>query len=162
MPYDRKEADARYRENNREKCNAAADKAHKNNPRKYSKLNADWKKRNPKRVKELASRYRSNHREELNRKNREYQKNNPEVVRGKNHRRRALKANAKGVYTSAQWIALCDKYNNRCLCCGRKKKLTPDHVVPLSKGGSNSIDNIQPLCGPCNSRKHTKTIDFRK
>lgn len=39
--------------------------------------------------------------------------------------------------------------------------LTPDHVVPLSRGGTNYIDNIQPLCGPCNSQKHAKTIDFR-
>lgn len=160
--YNRTESDARYRKNNRDKCNEASGKAHKNNPEKYRKLHADWKKNNPKRVKELSAKYRSEHKEELNRKNREYQRTHPEVVRGKNHRRRALKVNAKGVYTSSQWIALCYKYGNVCLCCDKKKKLTPDHVVPLSKGGSNSIGNIQPLCGPCNSRKNTKTIDFRK
>jgi 5-methylcytosine-specific restriction endonuclease McrA len=34
-------------------------------------------------------------------------------------------------------------------------------VVPVSAGGANTIDNIQPLCGPCNSAKHTQTIDYR-
>lgn len=29
----------------------------------------------------------------------------------------------------------------------------PDHVVPLSRGGSNSITNILPCCSPCNSDK---------
>lgn len=153
--------DAQYRAKNKKNIEAQIKAIQKANPEKYRRLHAEWKRRNPKRVKELSAKYRENHREELNRKNREYQRTHPEITRGKNHRRRALKVNAKGVYTSTQWIALCDKYHNRCLYCGKKKKLTPDHVVPLSKGGRNSIDNIQPLCGPCNSRKHTKTIDFR-
>lgn len=159
--YNRKVSDALYRERNRAKCNKVSCTSQKKKPEKYKILHALWKKRNPDRVKELAARYRNNHREELNKKNREYQRNNPNVILIKNHKRRALKNKAKGAYTSSQWIALCDKYHKRCLCCGRKRKLTADHVVPLSRGGRNSIDNIQPLCGPCNSRKNTKTVDFR-
>jgi 5-methylcytosine-specific restriction endonuclease McrA len=47
------------------------------------------------------------------------------------------------------------------LCCKQEKPLTIDHVVPLSLGGSNSIDNLQPLCHQCNSRKGTRIIDYR-
>jgi 5-methylcytosine-specific restriction endonuclease McrA len=39
--------------------------------------------------------------------------------------------------------------------------LTEDHVVPLSLGGSNDIDNIQPLCKSCNSSKRGRHIDYR-
>ena len=76
--------------------------------------------------------------------------------------RRTRKTKAGGVYTYAQWIALCNKYNNCCLCCGKKRKLTADHVVPVSKGGTSYISNIQPLCGPCNSSKGANTTDYRE
>lgn len=77
------------------------------------------------------------------------------------HTRRARKAANGGKYTAKEWRALCAKYDHRCLCCGEAKRLTPDHVVPIAKGGSNDISNIQPLCLDCNLRKHTQTIDYR-
>jgi 5-methylcytosine-specific restriction endonuclease McrA len=58
------------------------------------------------------------------------------------------------------WLALCDEYGNKCLRCG-KPEVTMDHVVPISKGGAHSIDNLQPLCGSCNSSKGARTIDYR-
>lgn len=52
---------------------------------------------------------------------------------------------------------LCEKYNWTCPCCGLKtKKLTQDHIVPLSKGGIDDISNIQPLCKMCNRTKGNK------
>lgn len=67
----------------------------------------------------------------------------------------------KGSFSLEEWNSLCSKYDNRCLCCGELKMLTIDHVVPVVMGGRNTIDNIQPLCMACNSRKHDKTIDYR-
>ena len=77
------------------------------------------------------------------------------------HRRRARLRAVSGAFTKAEWIALCAHYNHRCLRCGETKQLTPDHVIPLSRGGNNDISNIQPLCLDCNLRKSTKTIDYR-
>ena len=79
-------------------------------------------------------------------------------------KRCALKVQAEGKFTYKDWLELKAKYNFSCLCCGRKEpdiRLTADHVVPLVKGGTNDISNIQPLCISCNSRKHSKTIDYR-
>src|SRR5579859_6736570 len=75
---------------------------------------------------------------------------------------RCLKHGAKGSHTLQQWLALCRKYDNRCLDCWKRKKLTEDHVIPLCKGGSDFINNIQPLCKACNCNKFNKTTDFRK
>lgn len=64
-------------------------------------------------------------------------------------------------FTHAEWAALCAKYGNICLACGQLRPLTADHIVPRSKGGAFDISNIQPLCGPCNSSKGDRTIDYR-
>lgn len=81
--------------------------------------------------------------------------------RQKNHQRRAQVAAAGAMYTRDEWDRLCAFYDHRCLCCGKRRVLTVDHVVPVTKGGSNLIQNLQPLCRPCNSRKNDQTIDYR-
>lgn len=77
------------------------------------------------------------------------------------HARRARKQNQGGSYTAQEWRDLCTKYGHVCLCCGERKSLTIDHVLPISLGGDNTINNIQPLCLACNLRKHAKHIDYR-
>jgi HNH endonuclease len=77
-----------------------------------------------------------------------------------NHKRRAL-IDSGGSHTEQEWNALCASYDHRCLCCGETKPLTKDHVLPLSLGGDNTIENLQPLCLACNLRKHAKHVDYR-
>lgn len=63
-----------------------------------------------------------------------------------------------------EWEAIKHNQDYTCLCCGRKEpeiKLTRDHVLPLRQGGTNYAENIQGLCGECNSRKGAKHIDYR-
>jgi hypothetical protein len=86
-----------------------------------------------------------------------------ETKRFANQRRRALKAGAEGSHTFGEWETLKKQCGNKCLMCGEIEpniKLTEDHIVPLSKGGTDYIENIQPLCLACNTRKHTKVINF--
>lgn len=85
----------------------------------------------------------------------------PEVKKAAKHNRRAKERTAAGKFTGQEFIDLCAMYGNKCLCCGSSDKLTADHVVPLSKGGTNFIENIQPLCLPCNKHKGTRVIDYR-
>jgi hypothetical protein len=49
-----------------------------------------------------------------------------------------------------------------CIVCGSIKDLALDHIKPRSKGGPDDAFNRQLLCGPCNSIKNTRTIDFKK
>lgn len=77
------------------------------------------------------------------------------------HLRRVKVRNA-GSFTVEQWNALLEKYDYKCLACGMAGiKLTKDHIIPIALGGTNVIDNIQPLCSICNKKKHIKIIDYR-
>lgn len=78
-------------------------------------------------------------------------------------KRRAIKNKAEGFHTFGEWELLKKQYGYTCPSCGKKEpeiKLTEDHIIPLSKGGSNYIENIQPLCRNCNSKKQIKIIKF--
>lgn len=83
----------------------------------------------------------------------------PEYIIWQKRHNQHLKRNAQGSYTKEEWVALKVKYNHQCVQCGipdTESKLSVDHIIPLSRGGTNDISNIQPLCLPCNMKKHNK------
>lgn len=45
---------------------------------------------------------------------------------------------------------------NKCLFCGSQKDIEYHHIVPLSQGGDNRINNIVPLCAICHIKAHEK------
>lgn len=102
--------------------------------------------------------------ERRRRVDREWRRNNPEKSRAIWHRHKSRKLEADGDFTQKQWKALKKYYcfDGICLGCGEKKRLTVDHIIPLIKGGSNFITNIQPICQSCNSAKgDERIIDYR-
>ena len=73
-----------------------------------------------------------------------------------------MKRCAIGSHTFGEWQLLKKQHGYRCPYCGKKEpeiKLTQDHIIPLSKGGSDFIENIQPLCRSCNCKKYNKIIN---
>jgi 5-methylcytosine-specific restriction endonuclease McrA len=89
---------------------------------------------------------------------------NKDAVNASTHRRRARIKGNGGSYTAAEWRALKAAHDFRCLMCKRQEpaiRLTVDHVIPISEGGPNTIDNIQPLCKSCNSKKYRRALDLR-
>lgn len=79
------------------------------------------------------------------------------------HRRRALLRNAP-IYavTPRDWRRILDHYRGRCTYCGKAGSMTQDHAIPLARGGSHSIGNLVPACGPCNSGKKARLpIEWR-
>jgi len=73
-----------------------------------------------------------------------------------NQRRLSKTANG-GSHTMVEWLELCGMFADCCAYCGMLKKLTRDHDVPVSRGGTDDISNILPSCSSCNSSKHDRT-----
>lgn len=59
-----------------------------------------------------------------------------------------------------EWLACLSDHGFVCAHCklvrGRKN-LTLDHIIPIGSGGSNTIDNVQPLCFGCHATKDNNT-----
>jgi 5-methylcytosine-specific restriction endonuclease McrA len=83
------------------------------------------------------------------------------VARRLSHRNAmAKRKKAVGTFTKREWLFLLRAVGSKCHYCGKRlsrKTATPDHKIPLSRGGSNWIENIVPACLPCNQRKNALT-----
>ena len=63
----------------------------------------------------------------------------------------------KKVTLTRQNLYRRDEYS--CVYCGSKEDLTIDHVIPKSKGGLNTWENMVTCCSSCNTRKDDKPLD---
>lgn len=69
---------------------------------------------------------------------------------------RFIKGSYKRVPPSKNNIFIRDEYS--CVYCGKRNiDLTLDHVIPVSKGGKNTWDNLVTACKSCNSKKGDRT-----
>ena len=65
-------------------------------------------------------------------------------------------------YNDWQKNTVYGRYGGHCAICGcpvSKDKMTIDHIMPLSSGGTNAINNLQLACGACNQAKSNMTMD---
>tara|TARA_B100002019_G_C21018836_1_gene473727 strand:- start:117 stop:590 length:474 start_codon:yes stop_codon:yes gene_type:complete len=61
------------------------------------------------------------------------------------------------MYPTRNLIYKRDK--NKCQYCGSTKSLTIDHVIPKSRGGDDSWENLVVACSPCNVKKGDKLLE---
>ena len=170
----RKGAQARYRRDNKAKIAARAKEYRRNNKAKIAARlkEKDQRQRNGRR----REKYRTDPecRQKMRARSRaHYDANRAHILAAgaaysqtpkgkattarKNHKRRERMANAENTLTAAEWQDILDKQGNRCALCGREftdgDPPTRDHIIPVSKGGGLTRENVQALHRSCNSRK---------
>jgi len=142
---------------NREECNERSRRYHREHhvPRPLSRMTAEeayearlkasraWKARNRQRVTAYTAAW--------------YERN-PAARRAYEAVRRAAKMSAGGTHTREDIAAQHRRQRGRCYWCGESVGGTyhVDHVIPLSRGGSNGPENIVISCPTCNMMKGAK------
>lgn len=86
--------------------------------------------------------------------NKKWKKRNPDKIVLQAEKRRAMIKNVEGSFSDEDWKFIKKMFDYKCAYCEELKKLTMDHVMPLSKGGFHDKYNIVPACINCNSQKH--------
>ena len=153
-----KQKSKHHRENNREYYLQKQKEYYWANPEKFIQRSTKWQQENPEKVAQLYMEWVQNNPE----KRREYK-------RKSGRKRRALKLqNEHSPYTEEEVLNL---YGTDChLCCQPIDLEAPrrtglprwefglhmDHVLPISKGGSDTLENVKPAHGKCNINKGSK------
>jgi hypothetical protein len=168
-----------WRMAHRDRSVKASRKWQQKNYEAYRAYNDAWRKANPDKVKQYDRNKRQRRRERdleavrtyAREKQRKYRAADPEhfreVARRRYHAqlhksrfRNIQKArryrNLTGFHSIDQWLDRVAYYGWRCKWCGKELTdltLTKDHIVPVSKGGTDWPANLAPACQPCNSGK---------
>lgn len=154
-----------YRARNPEKKNAI-NRAYRNKNKEYCQQKTrEWIASNKEKYLASALRYRTINKEKVNAGNRAWRKKYPERAKRSDSIKKARRYGALGDYLPAQISGLYKKQDGLCVICRVQllKNYHVDHIIPLAKGGSNYIENIQLLCPPCNMSKSDKDpIEFMK
>jgi HNH endonuclease len=157
-------------------CRLVHDKKYREaNPKKRREFHRRWRAANPKKVRAQASKWYTEHKEKALEKARNWHAANPEKVAASSKKwrlanlevyrvhvraRRARQRGALGSHTAAEVSDLLIRQKWRCAnaACriSLKERRSLDHIMPLRRGGSNDITNLQWLCPRCNSRKNAK------
>lgn len=73
--------------------------------------------------------------------------------------RRSRKENTIYNYSDGTWQETLEFFNHKCAYCGQSNKpLTQEHIIPLSKGGYYTKQNIIPACHFCNTSKKDRNL----
>jgi len=73
------------------------------------------------------------------------------------HSDRARRRNAEDTLTLPEWGDLLASTDWRCSRCESRDFIEVEHMIPLSRGGGNTADNVCPMCARCNSSKGART-----
>lgn len=153
--------EARHRDKRRLK-NCLWYQRNKGRRKKYNRL---YRLRNIDHVRAAYRQYAVAHRDRLNAYQRAWIKRHPEWVKINAFRRRTQGRLASGTFSRQDLSKIRGKQNNLCFYCqcslefnNTRHGATIDHLIPLTRNGTNWPENLVAACRSCNSKKRTMTV----
>jgi len=165
----------KWRRNNIERFKKNCKLWSKNNPERCKINYKKWCLKNPNKVKEINKRYRKKCINKRKKYSKDYfkinktkcyemmkvwRKNNPEKIRAI-RRKSIYKRRLRQKFTNITTLFLIELKAKTKICpyCYQHiKKYHLDHIIPLSKGGTHTKDNVCYCCAECNLKKNNKMI----
>jgi 5-methylcytosine-specific restriction endonuclease McrA len=143
---------------NKEYSNERNRKWRSANPERKAEMARLWRDANKETLAERGRAYRAANRERLNEQSRLYYKANPQMRRAGWQRRRAREMQAEGSFNGHDIQRQYKAQRGKCYYCSAKvgENYHVDHVVPLTRGGSNDPSNLVIACPSCNQSKNNK------
>jgi len=130
-----------WRKRNVEKVKESGRRQYAQNAEHGRKVKAAWAMSNVEKIKAFQEKYRLNHL--------------PKMAEKQHKRRTKMRLN--GVYKVSE-KELIKLYSSPCIACGTTERVTIDHIIPIARGGTHSVGNLQSLCLKCNSSKNHRTM----
>lgn len=131
--------------------------------REYYQENKEYIRAKEKRLQPARSkRYREKHPEKVRAGHYKWRQEHPEqwaiILKNCHRKRRATTRNIEGSYTHGDVIAQLKAQDGKCWWCSKLvgDEYHPDHLIALSRGGSNKANNIVIACVSCNLKKYNK------
>lgn len=146
-----------WREQNRERHRDYARRYYAEHKPQVNARNAEWAEQNREKVKNYLQLYQKQNLALIRETKRVYRERNRAAVSALSRNYKARKRNAPGSHDGADIERLLALQKGRCVTCrDRLTKYHVDHIVALSRGGSNDASNLQLLCPFCNLSKGAK------
>src|SRR2546430_6079983 len=156
---------AQHRKEHREAFRASRRKHYQEHKEEALRYKAQYRDEHREEWNASSRKYHAEHKEACNAYSRQYGKT-PKgrmIDKAKFHKRRAAKHASPGSYTADQIQEKLKAQKHRCYYCQAKLKKEKghyvyhiDHIVPLSRNGDNTIDNVVISCPACNMSKKDK------
>lgn len=169
-PIERFSRDRRAKDGRQRLCKTCQkvrfDQYRRANLEKMRKRQAAYRKANPEKVRRTYEKNREKQRERAKERywaNRETELEKQAAYREANREKERLRARKIGLggHTAAEIVEMLESQDGVCAYCETLQgdAFHVDHMIPLSRGGSDSWDNLALACAECNQSKHTRTAE---
>lgn len=148
----------RERQSNRKDKRRAYDVA---NAERIAQKKREWRKANPDKVKKHKRDSQRRNSESHSIRNKRYRQRYPEKIREQSRVKWARRKTTEGKYTTEDIERLYEEQHGYCAYCGIRlfEEFHVDHVVPITRGGTNYYDNLLLACPHCNQSKNDKLVN---